>query len=128
MQDWNPLRKGDIYCAPACGRDCTWDEFLEAHTEADKLVALLGPSWEKRVWENLGWFYEANLRGVNNCSLSLSRAHGPSMCIFNSAGGSFVSHKEDPRDAIREVFERAAAKHKTFSEELLMLKAGLPTG
>jgi len=52
-------RRGVIYCAPWCGAGCTWAAFQEATRRADALVKSLGAGWKPRVWENMGWHYEA---------------------------------------------------------------------
>lgn len=56
---WIPKRRGKIYCSPACGGGCTYAEYLSAKTKAAKLVKRLGRGWKPRVWENLGWHYQA---------------------------------------------------------------------
>ncbi len=58
MRDRNPRRNGDIYCSPACGCNCTWNEYQQAHRNALALAEYLGPGWETNVWENGGWNYE----------------------------------------------------------------------
>lgn len=57
---WEPVRRGGVYCSPACGNGCTWPEYQEATTAAEKLCGILGDGWKPRVWENLGWHYEAH--------------------------------------------------------------------
>lgn len=56
---WLAVRKGPIYCAPACGRGCTWAEFQQATRKAKALAADLGEGWEPEVHENLGWHFMA---------------------------------------------------------------------
>lgn len=64
---WKPKRQGNIYCAPACGRGCTHAEYLKAHKLADALIKKcekeVGGKWEKRIHENLGWYYSVSLVG-----------------------------------------------------------------
>lgn len=55
---WAPVRRGKIYCSPACGGDCTMAAFRRATQEADKLATRMGAGWRRVVWENLGWFYK----------------------------------------------------------------------
>ena len=66
---WKAKRRGDTYCAPACGRGCTHKEYLRANTLADELVKKcekeVGGKWEKDVFENLGWHYSVILVGGN---------------------------------------------------------------
>ena len=56
---WKARRKGNIYCAPACGRGCTRAEYRAAVNGAKKLCKRLGRGWRPRVNENLGWFFDA---------------------------------------------------------------------
>ncbi len=53
---WDPVRDGETYCAPACGRGCRVDEFLAAHQLGLALRRQLGRTWDIEVFENLGWF------------------------------------------------------------------------
>lgn len=53
--DMEPIRHGDIYCAPFCGRGCTVDEFERATKRARDTASMLGKDWTPHVWENLGW-------------------------------------------------------------------------
>jgi hypothetical protein len=54
---WKPIRRGQVYCSPACGRGCTRLAFEKA-TACAKTLARLLPGFEPRVWENLGWHWE----------------------------------------------------------------------
>lgn len=59
---WTPVRRGTIYCAPACGAKCKVVEFDAAGIAAGKLVDHLNKEmkcddWEPYVHENLGWHY-----------------------------------------------------------------------
>lgn len=56
---WRPRRRGDTYCAPACGHGCKRAAFEAAERKAKRLAAKLGKGWRPRVWENLGWHYSA---------------------------------------------------------------------
>jgi len=58
VRDWIPRRRGDIYCSPACGGNCTYADYLKATKAADRLCKRLkGVGWKPRVHENLGWHY-----------------------------------------------------------------------
>jgi hypothetical protein len=59
---WKPKLRGEIYCSPACGANCTHAAFLAAQAAADKLAYTLnhaketfGVTWVPHVWENCGW-------------------------------------------------------------------------
>ncbi len=56
---WDPVRKGDVYCAPACGFDCKMAAYYAAVKAARFLCKDLGPGWTPHVWENMGWYYSA---------------------------------------------------------------------
>jgi hypothetical protein len=56
---WEPRRVLNRYCAPACGRGCTWQEYQHAVASADELVKQMkGSGWEPVVWENIGWHWK----------------------------------------------------------------------
>lgn len=55
---WKPVRRGSVYCAPACGGRCTYIAYLKASEKARKLAKRLGKGWKPHVWENLGWHYK----------------------------------------------------------------------
>lgn len=54
---WIPVRRGPIYCAPACGGRCTWAAYQQALKASRDIARRLGPGWEPNVWENLGWHF-----------------------------------------------------------------------
>lgn len=56
---YTPVRRGAIYCSPFCGHGCTWAKHQAAVKAAKALCKVLGKGWTPRVWENLGWHYEA---------------------------------------------------------------------
>lgn len=58
---WKPVRKGDIYCSPACGHNCTYAAYQAANQLAKKIAAELGPAWRPKVHENMGWHARAEL-------------------------------------------------------------------
>lgn len=55
---WKPVRRGETYCAPACGAGCTWAAHRQAKEDARELAAKLGDGWTPRVWESMGWHYQ----------------------------------------------------------------------
>lgn len=57
---WKPRRRGSIYCAPACGSNCTRAAYEKAVEDGKKLATRLGKKWKSRVWENMGWHHEAH--------------------------------------------------------------------
>ena len=70
---WKPIRRGDVYCSPRCGFDCTYAAFERANKEAAALVARLGGEWKPHVWENCGWRYKIAL-GV--CQITVTMKNG----------------------------------------------------
>lgn len=56
-RDWIPVRNGDTYCSPACGRGCTYSEYEFAVEKAKEISKLIG--WHPSVHENLGWHYKS---------------------------------------------------------------------
>src|SRR5689334_14937362 len=53
--NWNPVRRGSIYCSSACGANCTHANFVLATKRAQALAKRLGKGWTTQVWENCAW-------------------------------------------------------------------------
>jgi hypothetical protein len=60
---WVARRRGRIYCAPACGRGCTFAEYKEALKRSRAVASRLGPGWKPVVHENMGWHYYVSSPG-----------------------------------------------------------------
>lgn len=71
-RSWKPIRNGDTYCSPACGRGCTIHEFNEANRKGNALLKKLkGHGWRLNVWENLGWHYSVELGDAKRGGISV---------------------------------------------------------
>ena len=68
-RDWNPVRKGDFYCSPACGANCTHKAYEDAINKATKLAEKcakeIGGEWDIHVHENLGWHWSVFQKKTN---------------------------------------------------------------
>lgn len=121
---WKPVRRGDVYCAPACGRGCKLEEYDRAVAGAEALAKDLGRGWKVRVWENLGWFFEVS-RGGLRVSPILGRGNeGPYMAFLDRAGEVGAIWSEDgetAREAIHAVIWRA---RKHVAELMAILADG----
>lgn len=97
---WKPVRRGSIYCAPACGRGCTVSEFDAAYNAAFGLANTLGDGWLVDVWENLGWHW-----GVKKGGVKVTQNHGGCYTAFlglpNEIGGRWAESGKTPKEAIR---------------------------
>lgn len=119
---WTAVRKGKIYCAPACGGNCTWAAFQKATRKAADLCKILGPEWLPRIYENMGWHFEAlHKSGI----MSVSHAHLEGriwICCMSasrmSPGARWTSTALDPRHAVE--FCKRNAQH-----ELNQIKAAI---
>lgn len=126
-QDWKAVRKGNQYCAPSCGRGCTWREYVAAVDASAHLVKRLrsnhGP-WKARVWENLGWHYSVSNRehidiyphGGDECSAFL-QVPGP-------WGGNLVVHGHNSEKAIVLLLKTAKAELKPLMPLFIKLSRG----
>jgi len=118
--DWDAVRRGPIFCSPACGGRCTWAAHLAATAAADKLAREMGPGWTPHVWENLGWHYSV----LSPCRRLKIHPGGGTFTAFlgsaASSGGVFAETARTPRAAIAAVRARAAAQ---LAESIAMLEA-----
>lgn len=103
IRDWTPRRRGEVYCAPACGRGCTWSEYERALEKAQQLADSLGPNWQPKVWENLGWHYKARIPHVavhqngTNSFTAFFDATDP-----DSGAGTWTATADSPQKAVDE--------------------------
>lgn len=106
---WKPVRRGRIYCSPACGGDCTLAVFRAATAAAEKLAVKLGEGWEPRVWENLGWHWEV-LRGeIAVRFMPFSRVYVASFGSLEAGLYASAEHRL-PREAVRLVIAKQLAR------------------
>lgn len=54
---WIPVRRGERYCSPRCGCDCTLEQHQRAHRDGAALAKKM-PGYTPRIWENGGWHHE----------------------------------------------------------------------
>lgn len=55
---WLPVLRGDIYCSPACGGNCTKSAYDNAVMVSNRLASQLGDGWIPEVFENMGWYWK----------------------------------------------------------------------
>jgi hypothetical protein len=92
---WKPKRDGLLYCAPACGRGCTYAEYKKAIRDGVALATELGPKWISRVWENMGWHFSASTPGVE---VHGTRNSGYTAFFVDS---TFTSQAKYPRATVK---------------------------
>lgn len=82
---WKPRRKGDVYCSPACGHGCTWEEYTAAkRTGLKMLTSMRKPSaWRVHVWENLGWHVIIeHVKSNGRLSVCVSHSNNKNECRY----------------------------------------------
>lgn len=54
---WVPRRRGEVFCAPACGGGCKWQQYHDLCVKGRKAVKSMEypRDWRFDVSENLGW-------------------------------------------------------------------------
>lgn len=121
---WEPRRRGPIYCASACGANCTKADFDKATHLAKKLCARLGKGWEPRVHENMGWF-AAVLDATGCWYVTIHQGAFSRKCSYTAFLGTPYSHSgkwaetaDTPEAAMDQV-------RKAATEYLRKLKAML---
>jgi len=100
---WDPVRHGDIYCSSACGGNCTWAAYQEAHKKAKALVLMLGKGWVPEVWENLGWHWVAKtVDGLMKVHPSIHKGKTIEYTAFfgEGVGGQWTGRDKDPIAAV----------------------------
>lgn len=104
-----PVLDGEYYCSPWCGYRCTVEMHKKAQRRAFELCQTLGKGWTPRVWENLGWHFEA-ISPCGRLKVSYAGHAGSSYIAFlgdaGSTGGRWVEHGQTPESACRKVIRR----------------------
>jgi hypothetical protein len=109
---WTPIRRGHIYCASACGGNCTKAAFDKATNESKLLALALGKRWTTRVHENLGWHYNVQspcgrIRVHADDYMGRITGYTAFLGAKNDAGGRWVAHGRTPKTAVRNVLKTA---------------------
>lgn len=124
---WTPVRRGHIYCSPACGGKCTWANYQKAVKDSAALAKSLGKGWTTNVTENLGWHWDVQ----SPCGHL--RVSGPYACrdensfhafvgdVGDWGTGDFSEHGNTPKEAMRKVIrtaKRAASRLVSMTKDL----------
>lgn len=138
---WVAVRKGPIYCAPACGAKCTYAAFKRMSEFAVDLAKRLGPGWRPHVWENMGWYCSAiSVRGnakweviphwvvttreKDDPILYHVQKQNPWYTAYLRSSSSAIGHSSDrkrtPEEAIAEARSVALATAQAYADLLDM--------
>ena len=111
---WKPRLQGPIYCAPACGGNCTKKAYDQAVKDASVLAKLMGKGWAPFVHENLGWHYSVywvadpeNIGNQPKLGLRISPFYfgGKRRFYIAFMGGMNTDTASTPKKALRKVVE-----------------------
>lgn len=109
---WKPVRRGDIYCAPACGGKCQYIAYLAATSLANKLAKVMGHGWKPHVWENMGWHNEV----VNGSSCVNKFSNGLYTATIH-VGRQFMAEDRYPRNAFMKALAKCDVQIETWKME-----------
>lgn len=134
---WKPIRKGDTYCAPFCGRGCKFSEYVKANRQAAQCLKLLGgpkSGWKIRVWENLGWHWSVGRPGlrVEGKKYTFDEVMEYTCDFVDSDGLSTplwarTGHRRfrDPRIAVRDTINKMRVIMRQREEEVKTINLNL---
>jgi hypothetical protein len=107
---WKAIRRGSIYCSPACGGGCTYAAYQKACRDAAALAKRMGNGWTPRVHENLGWHWCV----ISPCKRITLRKTGDCYCaLFGEAGsmsGQWLCTAKIPKAAVANVIAVAKSE------------------
>jgi hypothetical protein len=112
---WKAVRRGDIYCAPACGGNCTWSAYQSAKRSAARIVKKLGTGWKPYVHENMGWHYCA--KSADDGQTSVYRHHDKPG-YWASIHGLWIGEGETPLAAVKHAASKARARREVITKIL----------
>lgn len=126
-----PVRRGETYCAPFCGRGCLWASYKEAVSRADQLAHLLGKGWRPVVHENLGWHWRAvspcgQIKVVPGIIWRIRRGdYVPIVTSYTAffgeidfPGGDWAEEGSSPGRAVNEVIAAATRRRNEIDRRL----------
>lgn len=130
QKDMIAVRRGDVFCAPFCGRKCTHKEYLAAKQGAADLVRKLGKGWKPRVWENMGWHYSAvskdgRIKVHTHKYPNSPRDYTAFLGDADSPGGRWAMHGSTPQAALRAVLKRALEEKREVDAMVASVQAVL---
>lgn len=121
---WKAVRRGDIYCAPACGSNCTFAAYEKALEHGRLCAEELGKGWTVRVYENMGW-HTSVLSPCKRIKVSINPVHGTpvetligTLCTYMAflgepgevSGGNWAESGDTPAEAVNNVVKKAATE------------------
>jgi hypothetical protein len=100
--DQPAVLRGEIYCAPWCGRGCTLEAYNSACTAADELIARMGDGWAPHVWENMGWHWsiQKGCVTIRKEGLRYSAWIEPRLESAGRTMVQFIEYADTPEDAL----------------------------
>lgn len=111
--DNSPVQVGNTYCSPACGRGCELAQYRKAVRGAAALQKKLKGNWEGRVFEKLGWHFEAN-SGPLTVSGDYHGKRGTVRYTCYLKGHLVVNASYgDPREAVAKVLHHCSSAAST---------------
>jgi hypothetical protein len=127
---WRAVRRGKLYCAPACGGGCTIAEFDLAMAAACACARALGNGWVPDVYENLGWHWQVARTGLGSTEFTVSRARGDTAYWANLiiCGKQECAYAESAQEAVQIVLRSAATNAAHIINALAMIGAPVKDG
>ena len=117
---WTPVRRGKVYCSPACGGGCTHQSYLKAQAQAQEMLDQLGPptkdgnAWEKRVHENLGWYGSVRLM-INGQVMAQVQKNRVGYSAYIESSPQFVADGETPMQAVQNALRQLERTKQTIT-------------
>lgn len=115
MISWNPIRRGERYCSPACGAGCTLSQYEKAVSDSKKLAKSMGNGWSTYVWENMGWHWR-----VEKGKIEIYPSPSEGFSVFVQTTPQFIVKGSNPKkalaDALKELDQHIEKLNKERAE------------
>lgn len=120
---WKPVKRGKLYCSPACGGGCTRAAFRAACDAAEACCLKMDrvDLWEIHVWENLGWHWRIERKLDGGMLLTVDGDAGGYHAMLGENGSCWSewydqAYSKTPQAAVDHRMNKAAAHVKRLNK------------
>jgi len=115
---WKLKYNGNIYCASACGGNCTYEQYLKVLKESNIMIKKLGKHWKLNLVHNLGWYNGVRLQIDKNNWISVSKNYGLKEYCAQLNHSNNIKYHKDPKIVVQMIIGEFTEKVFNYNKTL----------